>query len=72
MSSSFYQDRFIGRFRNLKKRSQNLVLIDALVVQSQGLRVSRSKGFKSQVVLGSPKMFWEKSRISKKLGSQKR
>ena len=54
------------------KQGQKLVLSDALAVQSQGLRVSRSKGFKSQVVLGSPKMFWEKSRISKKLGSQKR
>ena len=59
MSSSFYQDRFIGRFRNLKKRSQNLVLSDALVVQSQGLRVSRSKGCFgiSKNALGSQKMY---------------
>ena len=42
------------------KQGQKLVSSDALAVQSQGLRVSRSKGFKSQVVLGSPKMFWEK------------
>ena len=30
-----------------EKQGQKLVLSDALAVQSQGLRVSRSKGFKS-------------------------
>ena len=37
----------ISQYAQLVKQGQKLVLSDALAVQSQGLRVSRSKGFKS-------------------------
>ena len=36
-----------GHTKKKNKQGQKLVLSDALAVQSQGLRVSRSKGFKS-------------------------
>ena len=36
-----------------EKQGQKLVLSDALAVQSQGLRVLGSKGFKSQGCLGT-------------------
>ena len=37
----------VDQIRGFKGKGQKLVLSDALAVQSQGLRVSRSKGFKS-------------------------
>ena len=42
-----------------QKQGQKLVLSDALAVQSQGLRVSRSKGVKSQGSFGISKMLWD-------------
>ena len=41
-----------------KKQGLKLVLSDALVVQSEGLRVSRSKVFKSQGCFGISKKCW--------------
>ena len=54
-----------------KKQGQKLVLSDALAVQFQGLRVSRSKGFKSWGCFGISKMLWDLKKcfgISKCLG----
>ena len=39
--------KFCSQFALFTKQGQKLVLSDALAVQSQGVRVSRSKGFKS-------------------------
>ena len=39
----------------IRKQDQKLVLSDALAVQSQGLRVSRYKGFKAQGCFGITK-----------------
>ena len=42
-----------------EKQGRKLVLSDALAVQFHGLRVSRSKDFKSQSCFGISKMYWD-------------